>query len=342
MRALEKFVPEKGISNCNTMSKKIYITRQIPEKGIDMLLEKGYEVAMSDKDRALTKKELIKELKKEPYDAVLSLLTDAVDGEVFDAVPTAKIFANYAVGFNNFNLEDAKKRGVTITNTPSDLIGEVVADHSFALLFAIARRIAEADQFVRKGKYKCWNPMLFVGGDFRGKTLGLLGAGKIGEKMACRARGFGIETIYYDVRRNETLEKEYGAKFFGTVEEVLKQSDFVSLHVPLLDSTYHLTNETRLKMMKPTAYLINTARGPVVDEKALVEALKSGTIAGAGIDVFENEPKLAKGLTKLKNIILTPHIASATLAARDEMATLAAQNIIDFLEGKTPKNKVFN
>lgn len=322
------------------MTKKIYVTRQIPENGLKMLRDAGYEIDINPKDRVLSKRELIKFLKKKPYDAVLSLLTDVIDAAIFSACPSAKIFANYAVGFNNINLEDAKKFGVTITNTPSDLIGEVVADHSFALLFAIARKITEADTFVRKGKYNGWNPMIFTGADFEKKTLGLLGAGKIGEKMASRAKGFGMEVIYYDVRRNDILEKTYGAKFYSSIEDVLRESDFVSLHVPLLDSTRHMINESRLKIMKPTAYLINTSRGPVVDENALVNALKKKIIAGAGIDVYEFEPKLASGLSKLSNVVLTPHIASATKAAREDMARIAAENIIDFWEGRMPKNGV--
>ncbi len=320
------------------MSKKIYITRRIPEVGIKMLSEKGYEIDINPKDRPLSPKELVKNLKKKPYDAVLSLLTDKIDASVFDAVPTAKIFANYAVGFNNIDVTEAKKRGISITNTPGGLT-ESVAEHTFALILALTCRIVEGDSFVRKGKYDGWNPMLLLGTDLIGKTLGVLGTGRIGADVVHKAvRGFKMNAIYYDVVRNENLEKEYGATFLATPEEVLKQADIVSVHVPLMDSTHHLINSERLSLMKPSAYLVNTSRGPVIDEKALVSALKNKQIAGAGLDVFENEPKLASGLTKLSNVILTPHIASATESARNEMSQMAAQNIIAFFEGKVPPN----
>lgn len=321
------------------MVKTVFVTRKIPEKAFTLLEERGIEVDVSSKDRILTKKELVKFLKKKPYDAVLSLLTDRIDGEVFDAVPTAKIFANYAVGFNNINLDDAKARGVTITNTPGSLT-DSVAEHTFAMILAMTTRIVEGDKYIRAGKYAGWDPMLLIGTDLKNKTLGLIGAGRIGARVAYNARAFDMKVVYFDVVRNEEFEKESGASFCQTVEDVLKIADVVSLHVPLLDSTTHLINEERLKLMKPTAYLVNTARGPVIDEYALTEALKKGTIRGAALDVYEFEPKVTKGLTKLPNVILTPHIASATEVARDDMARIAAENIIDFLEGRDPKNKV--
>lgn len=320
--------------------KKIYITRQIPDLGINLLKEKGYEVDINPKNRPLTKKELIKALKKKQYDAVLSLLTDTVDGEVMDAAPTVKIFANFAVGFNNFNIEDAKKRNVFLTNTPGGGT-ETVAEHVVGFILALSRRIVEGDLFVKKGKYNGWDPMLLQGLDLKGKTLGIIGSGKIGSDVAHIAtRGLQMKVVYFDVRRNEALENEYGVAYYPTVEEVLKVSDMVSLHVPLLDSTFHLMNETRLKLMKPNAFLINTSRGPVVDEKALFEALKKGTIRGAALDVFEFEPKLTKGLAKLPNIILTPHIASSTNESRNLMAELSAKNIISVLESGNPINSV--
>ena len=321
------------------MSKQIYVKRKVKENGIKMLLEKGYQVDINPHDAVLTRKELLQALSAKPYDAVLCLLTDTIDKKVFDAVPSAKIFANYAVGFNNINLEHAKKRNVTITNTPGALT-DSVAEHTFALIMAIACRIVEGDTYLRKGKYKGWDPLLLLGTDLKGKTLGILGAGRIGARVAHIARGFDMNIVYYDVARNEAFEKEVNATFYQTVEEVLKIADVVSIHVPLLDSTHHLINKERLEMMKKSAYLVNTSRGPVIDEKALVEALTNGTIRGAGLDVFENEPKLALGLKKLGNVVITPHIASATDFARGEMSRLAAQNIIDFLEGRTPQNLV--
>ena len=319
---------------------KVYVTRKIPEDGITMLMEAGYRVDVSEKDGVMTKEELIGALKQKEYNAVLCLLTDDISGEVFDAVPTAKIFANYAVGYNNINVEDAKSRGVLITNTPG-VLTETVAEHTFALLLAIMLRIPEADRFTRAGKYKGWAPLLFLGTDLRDKTLGILGAGHIGQRVAYHGvRGFDMRVIYYDIAQNKEFEKEYGAVFKATPEEVLIEADVVTIHVPLLDSTRHLINAERLALMKPTAYLINSSRGPVIDEKALVQALKNKVIKGAALDVFEEEPQLTPGLAELDNVVLTPHIASATEETRGKMSEIAAQNIIEFLEGRTPPNIV--
>jgi len=316
----------------------IYVTRRIPEIGLSMLRDKGFTLDVSEKDGVLTKEELLSALRAKPYDGVLCLLTDTINAEVFDAVSSAKIFANYAVGFNNIDVPEAKKRGLAITNTPGALTN-TVAEHAMALILTVATRSAEGDRMVRAGKYEGWGPMMLLGTDLKGKTLGVLGAGRIGSRLAYHCqKGFDMNVIYYDVKQNEAFEKETGARFCATVEEVLRDADVVSIHVPLLDSTKHLINADRLKMMKKTAYLINTSRGPVVDEVALVEALKAGTIAGAGLDVYENEPKLAPGLVECENAVLTPHTASATESTRGEMARLAAENLIAFFEGRTPPN----
>ncbi len=320
--------------------KKVFITRQIPEIGINKLIEKGYEVDISKKDRPLTKKELIKALNKKEYDAVLTLLTDIIDAEVMNAAPTVKIFANYAIGFNNLDIVEAKKRGIYITNTPSGG-AERVAEHTWALILALTCRVVEGDSYMRKGKYNAWDPMLLHGDRIEGKTLGIIGTGRIGANVARKGKfGFGMNVIYYDIKRNEELEKQDAAIFCPTVEEVLKKSDIVSIHVPLLESTHHLINGDRLNLMKSSAYLINTSRGPVIDENALVYALENKIIKGAGLDVFEFEPKLAKGLTKLADVVITPHIASGTEEARQEMALVSTQNIIDCLEGRVPTNNV--
>lgn len=320
--------------------RKIYVTRMIPDGAIEMLKGKGYEVDVSKKDGVLTKEELIGALSLKKYDAVLSLLTDKIDGEVFDAAPSAKIFANFAVGYNNIDTVAAKERGVTITNTP-EVLTNTVAEHTFALMMAIATRTVEGDKFMRSGKFKSWEPLMLLGTDLAGKTLGILGAGRIGTRVAHHGvRGFDMNAIYYDVKQNKYLEKNYGAKYYDTPEEVLREADFVSIHVPLLPSTTHLINETRLKMMKKTAYLVNTSRGGVLDEAALVKALKENWIKGAALDVFEHEPELTPGLTKLSNVVITPHIASATLETRVKMAEMASQNIIEFIEGKEPANKI--
>lgn len=322
------------------MNKKIYITQRIPEIGIKMLLDKGYEVDVNPENKILTKDELLVALKSKPYDAVLCLLTNSINAEVFDAVPTAKIFANYAVGYNNIDVAEATKRGIIVTNTPGALT-DSVAEHTVALIISVALRIVEADKYLREGKFKGWEPLGFLGLDLKGKTVGVLGAGRIGFRVGqILYKGFDMNVIYYDVKKNDVFEKDLDAKYFESPEELMKVSDIVTVHVPLLDSTKHLINEARLKMMKPTAYLVNTSRGPVVDENALVESLQNKIIAGAGLDVFENEPNLAPGLADLPNVVITPHIASATVPAREGMAILATQNIIDLFEEKIPANKV--
>jgi len=325
---------------------KIYVTRMIPESGIKKLKDKGYEVDINSEDKVLSKKELIKALQKKQYNAVLCLLTDTIDKEIFDAVPTAKIFANYAVGYNNIDVKTAQEKGIIITNTPG-VLTETVAEHTFALMLSISHRVSEADRFTRAGKYKGWEPMLFLGSDLSHKTLGIVGLGRIGSRVAYHGvKGFDMKVVYYDVNRNEEFEKEFTStgsaqvKYCSNVDDVLKEADYVSIHVPLLDSTKHLINKERLTMMKPTAYLINTSRGPIVDEEALVEALKNKIIKGAALDVFENEPELAKGLAKLDNVILTPHIASATEETRSKMSDMAADNIIAALENQIPPNLV--
>ncbi len=319
--------------------KKIFVTRKIPDNGLAMLRDAGLVLTVSEKPRPLTKRELIKALRTENYNGVMSLLTDTIDAEVMDAAPTVKIFANFAVGYNNIALPEARKRGVTITNTPGAST-ESVSEFTLALILNIARRVNEGDRFVRAGKFKGWGPPMF-GRDIKGMTLGIVGSGRIGAEVAKKAlRGFEMQVVYYDVVRNEALEKEYGARFVPTVEELLRMADVVSLHVPLLDSTRHLMNAERLRFMKKTAYLVNTSRGPVIDENALVDALRDGVIAGAALDVFEFEPKLTKGLAKLENVVLTPHIAAGTEIARQEMARLAAGNLVAFFGGKTPPNVV--
>ena len=319
---------------------KIFVTRRIPEIGIMMLKEKGYDVVVSEKDGVLTKEELKSALLAKPYDAVLCLLTDTIDAEVLAAAPHAKVFANYAVGYNNIDLNAAKEKNIIITNTPG-VLTETVAEYALAMIMALTKRIVEADSYLRAGKFEGWEPELFLGIDLRGKTLGILGAGRIGAQVAERAyRGLGMDIIYYDVKANSALEASTNAIFHDTVEGVLKAADVVSVHVPLLDSTKHLINKERLALMKPSAYLVNTSRGLVVDEAALVVALQNGTIKGAAIDVFENEPIIAKGLTDLPNVIVTPHIASATEETRSKMSEIAAANIIAVLEGQTPPNLV--
>lgn len=319
---------------------KVYVTRQIPESGLKMLRDRGLVVTVSEKDGVLGKSELVAALKEDLYDAVLCLLTDTIDAEVVAAMPQVKILANYAVGTNNIDVKAAAAAGILVTNTP-DVLTETVAEHTFGLILAITSRIAEGDRFTRAGKYIGWAPMLLLGTDLSSKTLGVLGAGRIGSRVAHHAHnGFEMDIIYYDVQRNDLFEKDFNATYFETVDEVLKRADVVTIHVPLLESTRHLINSRRLAMMKPSAYLVNSSRGPVIDEAELVIALRNKVIRGAALDVFENEPALASGLAELENVVLTPHIASATEETRAKMADMAATNIIAALEGKTPPNLV--
>lgn len=321
---------------------KVFITRKIPSRGIEMLSARGYTVAMNPEDRVLDKIELVALLKADQYDAVLCLLTDKIDVEVLDAARASgvKIFANYAAGFDNIDLTAAGERGIMVTNTP-EVLTQTVAEHTFALMLAIAHRIAESDRFSRAGKFKGWAPELLLGTDVSGKTLGVIGLGRIGQRVAHHAvKGFGMGVVYFDLKRNEAFEKDFQAQYRPNVEDVLRESDFVSIHVPLLPATRHLINAERLKLMKPSAYLINTSRGPIVDEAVLRDALKAGVIRGAAIDVWEHEPELTPGLAELENIILTPHTASATEETRQKMGEVAAENIIETLEGRTPLNLV--
>lgn len=310
----------------------VYVTRMIPEENIAELRQ-HFDVEVNPDDRALTKEELKVKLKGK--DAVVSLLTDTIDGEVLDAAgPRLKIVANYAVGFNNFDLAAATERGVILTNTPG-VLDEATATHTFTLLLAMARRIPEADKFVRDGKWQGWAPMFFIGLDVDKKTLGIAGLGRIGKNVARKARGFDMKIIYTDVRRDEEFEKETGATFVDK-ETLLKEADFLTLHVPLLPATHHYIGEQEFKMMKKTAVIINASRGPVVDEAALVKALRAKEIWGAALDVFEEEPVLAPGLSELDNVVIVPHIASATMETRLKMGAIAVGNIIKVLNGQQP------
>ena len=321
---------------------KIYITRMVPESGIKMLKEKGYEVVVNPEDRVLTKEELIAALKGQNYNALFCLLTDKIDAEAMDSFGSQlKIVANMAVGFDNIDALEAKKRGIMIANTPG-VLTDTVAEHTFTLMLALAHRVAEADKFTRAGKYIGWAPMLLLGSDLSGKTLGVVGLGRIGSRVAHHAvHGFEMKVLYYDIKRNEEFEKEFSAVYMP-IDDLLKQSDFISIHVPLLPATRHMINAEKLKLMKPTAYLVNTSRGPVVDEAALARALSDETIKGAALDVFEFEPKVTPELLLLDNVILTPHIASATEETRSKMSALAATNIIEALEGRIPQNILKN
>lgn len=316
------------------MKPKVYVTRIIPEKGLEILREAA-DVKVWQDELPPPREVLLKEV--EDVDGLVSLLTDKIDAELFERAKKLKIVSNYAVGFDNIDLDEATKRGIMATNTPG-VLTETTADLAFALLMATARRIVEADKFARAGKWKTWGPMLMLGQDVYGAKLGLIGLGRIGYAVAKRAKGFDMDVMYYDMFRNEKAEQELGLKFVE-LEHLLKESDFVSIHVPLTPETKHLINEKTLGLMKKTAILVNTARGPVVDEKALYEALVSNKIAGAGLDVMDPEPpSMDNPLLKLDNVIILPHIASASVATRTKMAVMAAENCVAGLKGEVPPN----
>lgn len=312
----------------------VFVTRMIPAQTIDTLRE-HFDVTVNPHERALTREELLQAVRGR--DAVVSLLTDKIDGEVLDAAgPQCRIVANYAVGFNNFDLDAATARGVIMTNTPG-VLDDATATHAWALLLATARRVSESERYVRAGRWKGWAPMAFIGQDVDNKTLGIAGLGRIGSKFARKAAAFDMTIIYTDAKPNEAFERQYNACFVDKAT-LLRESDYLSLHLPLLPETHHYIGAAELAAMKPTAVLINAARGPLVDEKALVSALKDKVIWGAGLDVFEDEPALAPGLAELDNVVIVPHIASATTDTRLAMGKIVTNNVIRVLKGESPLN----
>ena len=320
---------------------KILVTQKVPDPAYPPLEAIGDVEANMEEGSIWPYEEL---LQRGPgHDYIYSLLTDNIDARFLEAcaasTPRLKMVANMAVGFNNIDVETATRLHIAVSNTPG-VLSDTTADLAFALLMATARRIPEAERFLRAGKYKGWGPLLFCGADVHGSTLGLLGAGRIGKLVARRSSGFDMKVLYYDVYRMQPEEEATYHMTYMPMEDVLGQSDFISVHTPYMPSTHHLISERELKMMKPTAILINTARGPIVDEKALVRALQSKTIAAAGLDVFENEPAVEPELLSMENVVLLPHIASASLKTRTLMATMASDNIVAHYKGERPPNIV--
>ncbi len=317
--------------------KKIYITRKLPQPALD-LLKSYFILEVYDKDRPTEKKEL----KKSLYDKIglIPLLTDKIDKEILDSAPQLKIIANYAAGFNNIDVEEATKRGIMVTNTP-DVLTETTADLTFGMIIGIARRIPEAERFLRKGRFKGWAPMLFLGADVHHKTLGIIGMGRIGKAVARRAMGFGMRIIYYDKIRLSPVEEKNFSLNYKSMHYILKNADFITIHTPLTKETFHLFSDEEFTLMKKNAFIINTSRGPVIDEKALIRALKNKKIAGCALDVFENEPAVSKELLKMENVLLLPHIGSATFETRTNMALMCAENLITALiKNRIPPNLV--
>ncbi|GIX05940.1 MAG: D-glycerate dehydrogenase [Candidatus Poribacteria bacterium] len=317
------------------MKPTIYVTRRLPQPALDRLAE-VFDVEVNPEDRVLTKEEIIAHVRGK--DALLCLLTDTIDAEVLDAEPSLKVVSNYAVGYNNIDVAAATERGIPVTNTPG-VLTETTADLTFALILAVARRVVEGDRIMRAGEFPGWGPMYLLGHDVYGKTLGIVGMGRIGAAVARRAKGFGMRILYTSRSPKPELDVALGAERVP-LETLLKESDFVSIHVPLTEETHHLIGERELRLMKRTAYLINTARGPVVDEAALVRALREGVIAGAGLDVYEREPAMEPGLAELPNAVLLPHVGSATVETRTAMGVLAAENAIAVIQGRRPPHLV--
>lgn len=320
---------------------RVLITRSFPGPGIDLLRQEGYDVDLFDQDTIIPRAELLSRVKG--VDALLCLLTDRIDDEVMAAAgPQLKVIANYAVGFDNIDLVAAKKRGIPVTNTPVPEMSESVAEHTIALMLAVTRRIAEGDAFTRAEKYTGWSPTLMLGTDVRGKTLGIIGAGRIGTRVAEIARlGFGMSLVYTSRKPDPELSDRLQAPFLP-LDQLLQRADVISIHVPLLPETRHLISTEQFSLMKKEAYLINTSRGPVVDEKALLRALRTKRIAGAALDVYEAEPAIdadpsdALELKTMPNVVLTPHIASASIQTREAMGRLAVANVVAVLSGEAP------
>ncbi len=315
---------------------KVYVTRLIPEDGLNMVLE-ACDAEVWEEELPPPREVLLEKVKGK--DGLLCLLTDKVDAELMDTAGTLKVISNYAVGYDNIDVRAATERGIPVGNTPG-VLTDTTADLAFALLMAVARRLVEGVEYVQAGKWKTWGPRLLLGHDIHGATLGIIGFGRIGQAVARRAQGFNMRVLYYSRRRREDLEQSMGV-IYADMDTLLRESDFVSIHTSLNESTYHLIDAAALAKMKPTAILINTARGPIVDPAALADALQRGVIAGAGLDVTEPEPiNMDSPLLKLPNCVIVPHIGSASVATRNRMARMAAANLIAGVRGERLPNCV--
>ncbi len=318
---------------------EIFITRKVFEDAIDILEKEGHTIDINDTDRILPARELVKRAHGKA--GLICLLNDRIDSWVMDELPSIKVISTIAVGYDNIDIAGASERGIMVTNTPG-VLTQTTADLAFAMLLGAARRLPEADQYTRAGKFKNWQLMQpHMGVDVHEKTLGIVGMGAIGQAVAKRAnKGFDMRIIYYSSSRKESAEKEYEAEFVE-FDELVATSDFISIHVPLTEKTKHMFSTQEFNRMKHTAILINTARGPVVDEAALVEAIKDGQIRGAALDVFEEEPSIHPDLINLReNVVLTPHIGSASIETRRRMAKMAARNMVEGLKGNRPPNLI--
>jgi glyoxylate reductase len=313
---------------------QVLVTRRIPQVGIS-LLEQDADIDVYEKDGPMQREELLRRIRGK--DGILCMLSDRLDKEALDNADRLKVISTYAVGYNNIDVVEATKRGIIVTNTPG-VLREATADLAWSLLMAAARKIPQSDRFVREGKFNGWGPELFLGHDVHGKTIGIVGMGDIGLAMARRARGFGMKILYHNLHPSPHAT-EVEAELVP-LEHLLRRSDFITLHVPATPATRHLIGKDQISMMKTTAILVNASRGEVVDEAALVLALKEKRIAAAGLDVYEKEPALSPGLAELDNVVLTPHTGSGTYGTRDHMAVMAATNLLAVLMGEAPPNPV--
>jgi len=313
---------------------KVLVTARMPAEVIS-LIAREHQVESCQEDPPLDRQSLLRGVADK--EGLLCTITDRIDAELLAHAPALKVIANYGVGFEHIDLAAATRRGLPVTNTPG-VLTDATADLTFALILATARRIPAGDRRVREGKFTYWAPLLFLGREVSGKTLGLIGLGRIGQAVARRARGFGMRVLYHSRTRLAPAAEQDLHVAYAPRETLLREADFVSLHVPLTPETRHLIGRRELELMKPTAFLINAARGPVVDEAALVEALRRGQIAGAGLDVYEREPELSPGLTDLDNVVLLPHLGSATIETRTRMGLMAAENLLAGLQGERPPN----
>lgn len=317
---------------------KVLVTRELFEESIDMLKQYAKVEVYQSANKPIPNEILIDKIKE--VDGIITLLTDKINEEIMDLAPKLKVISNYAVGYDNIDVSAATQRGIIVTNTPG-ILTETTADLTFGLLIALSRRIAEGDRFVRNREWvNAWGPKMFIGSDVHGKTLGIVGLGRIGTEVARRAKGFDMDIVYYDTYRDVEKEEKMNITY-APFSELITKSDFITLHVPLTDQTRHLISKEQFKKMKTTAYIINTSRGPVIDQQALHNALVKGNIAGAALDVFEEEPiNHNSPLLELENVLLTPHIGSASVETRKKMSKTAAKNVIAVLKGEKPPNLV--
>ncbi|OGU69204.1 MAG: D-glycerate dehydrogenase [Stygiobacter sp. RIFOXYC12_FULL_38_8] len=311
---------------------KVLITRKLPGEPEKLLKKNGFKVSVYKEDKAIPRGEFLEKIKD--ADAVLSLLTEKIDKEAIDNFSKCKIVANCAVGYNNIDIAYAKERKLIVTNTPY-VLTDATADLTVALILACVRRLREGEQMMRENKFDGWKPNMLLGFDLKGKTVGIIGAGRIGRATARRLKGFGVKIIYFDRKKRDEFETEFLSTRVN-LKELMKQSDIISVHLPLSKETHHIINKENLSLMKKSAIIVNTSRGDILEEKALIRLLKQKKIFAAGFDVYENEPNINPDLRTLENVFLLPHIGSATVETRAAMALLAANNIINVLNGKEP------